>query len=94
MYSQLHSEFQYSSRISISFSRGSAVGIATGYGLDNREVGVRVSVEPRIFTSAFDFDQYWKRNKLMTPWAVRELKETMSPTGIGKKNRCAGEGRQ
>jgi hypothetical protein len=32
-------------------SRDSSVGIATGCGLDNRGVGVRVAVEPRIFTS-------------------------------------------
>jgi hypothetical protein len=32
-------------------SRDSSVGIATGYGLDDREVGVRVPVRTRIFTS-------------------------------------------
>jgi hypothetical protein len=32
-------------------SRDSAVGIATGYGLDDREVGVRVPVGSRIFAS-------------------------------------------
>jgi hypothetical protein len=32
-------------------SRDSAVGIATGYGLDDIEVGVRVPVGSRIFTS-------------------------------------------
>jgi hypothetical protein len=32
-------------------SRGSAVGIVTGYWLNDREVGVRVPVRPRIFTS-------------------------------------------
>jgi hypothetical protein len=33
-------------------SRDSAVGIATGYGLDDREVGVRVPGGSRIFSSA------------------------------------------
>jgi hypothetical protein len=33
-------------------SRGSAVGIATGYGLDDRGVGVRVPVRSRTFTSS------------------------------------------
>jgi hypothetical protein len=33
----------------ISWSRDSAVGIATGYGLDDRGVGVRVPVGSRIF---------------------------------------------
>jgi hypothetical protein len=32
-------------------SQDSAVGIATGYGLDDREFGVRVPVGSRIFTS-------------------------------------------
>jgi hypothetical protein len=32
-------------------SRDSSVGIATGYGLDDREAGVRVPVRSRIFTS-------------------------------------------
>jgi hypothetical protein len=31
---------------------GSAVGIATGYGMDDRGVGVPVSLESRIFTSS------------------------------------------
>jgi hypothetical protein len=31
--------------------RDSAVGIATGYGLDDREVAVQVPAEARIFTS-------------------------------------------
>jgi hypothetical protein len=34
-------------------SHGRAVGIATGYGLTDRGVGVRVPVQPRIFTSLF-----------------------------------------
>jgi hypothetical protein len=36
---------------------GSAVGIATGYGLDDRGVGVRVPVGPRIFTSRYSPDR-------------------------------------
>jgi hypothetical protein len=32
-------------------SRDSAVGIATGYGLDDPEVGVRIPMEKKIFTS-------------------------------------------
>jgi hypothetical protein len=38
-------------------SRGSAVGIATGYGLDDREVGVRVPVGSGIFSTGPD--QLW-----------------------------------
>jgi hypothetical protein len=39
-------------------SRGRAVGIATGYGLDNREVAVRVPVGSRIFTSLYRPDRF------------------------------------
>jgi hypothetical protein len=38
---------------------GSAVGIATGYGLDDQGVGVRVPVEARIFTSPCRSDRLW-----------------------------------
>jgi hypothetical protein len=34
-------------------SRDSVVGVETGYGLDDRGVGVRVPVESRIFTSPY-----------------------------------------
>jgi hypothetical protein len=40
-------------------SRDSVVGIATGYGLDNRGVSVRVPVEARFFTSLRRPDQLW-----------------------------------
>jgi hypothetical protein len=39
--------------------RDSAVGIATGYGLDDRRVGVRVPVEARIFSSPCRPDRLW-----------------------------------
>jgi hypothetical protein len=37
----------------------SVVGIATGYGLDDRGVGVRVQVEPRILSSPRRPDRLW-----------------------------------
>jgi hypothetical protein len=40
-------------------TRGRAVGIVTGYGLDCREVGVRVPVGPRILTSPYRPDRIW-----------------------------------
>jgi hypothetical protein len=40
-------------------SRDSVVGIATGYGLDDRVVGVRVPVGSRIFSSPRRPDQLW-----------------------------------
>jgi hypothetical protein len=39
--------------------RDSAVGITTGYGLDDREVGVRVPVGSRIFSSPCRPDRLW-----------------------------------
>jgi hypothetical protein len=40
-------------------SRGSAVGTATGYGLDDREVGVRDPVGSRNFTCPYRSDRLW-----------------------------------
>jgi hypothetical protein len=47
-------------------SRNSAVGIATGYGLENRGVGVRVPVGPRIFISPCCPDQLWGPPSLLS----------------------------
>jgi hypothetical protein len=55
------------SKLSLNFSisrysqyrRGSSIGIATGYGLDGREVGVRVPVRSRICTSPHRRDRLW-----------------------------------
>jgi hypothetical protein len=43
---------------SITFDLDSSVGIATGYGLDDRGVGVRVPVESRSFSSPLCPDQF------------------------------------
>jgi hypothetical protein len=40
-------------------SRDSAVGIATGYGLEDRGIAVRVPVGARIFTSPCRPDRLW-----------------------------------
>jgi hypothetical protein len=45
--------------INILSSRGSAVGIATGYGLDDKGVGIRVPVGSRIFISSCRPDRLW-----------------------------------
>jgi hypothetical protein len=42
-----------------SMSRDSAVGIATGYGLDGRGVRVRVSVGARLFSSPQSPNRFW-----------------------------------
>jgi hypothetical protein len=51
-------------KLSYSFSfpsieSNSVVGIATGYGLDDREVGVRDPVGSRIFSSPRRPDRFW-----------------------------------
>jgi hypothetical protein len=54
-------------------SRDSAVGIATGYGIDGREVGVRVPVESRIFSSPRRPDRLWGFTQppiQWIPWAL------------------------
>jgi hypothetical protein len=49
----------------------SSVGIATGYGLDNRGVGVRVPIGSRIFSSPNRPDQLWGPPNLLSSgyWA-------------------------
>jgi hypothetical protein len=40
-------------------NRGSVVGIATGYGLDDEGFGVRIPIEPRTFNSPYHPDRLW-----------------------------------
>jgi hypothetical protein len=47
-------------------SRDSAVGIAIGYGMDDRGVGVRVLVESRIFSSTRRPDRLWGPPSLLS----------------------------
>jgi hypothetical protein len=47
-------------------SRDSAVGIATGYGLDDQGVGVLVPVGARIFTSSCRPDKVWGPPNLLS----------------------------
>jgi hypothetical protein len=47
-------------------SRDSVVGIATGYGLDDRGVGVRVPVGSRIFSSRVCSDRLWGPPNLLS----------------------------
>jgi hypothetical protein len=47
-------------------SRDSVVGIATGYGLDDRGVGVQVPVGVRIFTSPRRPDRLWGPRNLLS----------------------------
>jgi hypothetical protein len=45
----------------IRMRRGSAVGIATDYGLDDRGIGVLVPAESQMLTSPYFSDQFWVR---------------------------------
>jgi hypothetical protein len=47
-------------------SRDSVVGIATGYGLDDRAVGVRVPIGSRIFSSPNRPDRLWGPPNLLS----------------------------
>jgi hypothetical protein len=50
---------------------GQQVGIATGYGLDDRGVGVRVQVGSRIFCSPRRTDRLWGPPNLLSNWYRR-----------------------
>jgi hypothetical protein len=50
--------------------RGSAVGIATGYGLDARGVAVRAPVGSRILTSPYRPDRLWGPPNLLSTGTV------------------------
>jgi hypothetical protein len=47
-------------------SRDSVVGIATGYGLDDRRLGVRVPVQSRMFSSSRRPDRLWGPPNLLS----------------------------
>jgi hypothetical protein len=52
--------------LKINKSRDSVVGIATGYGLDDRGVGVRVPVGSRFFSSPCRPDRLWDPPNLLS----------------------------
>jgi hypothetical protein len=60
--------------------RDNAVGIATGYGLDDRGAGVRVPVGSRIFSSPRHPDRLWSPPK----WPRREADHS-SPANVEVK---------
>jgi hypothetical protein len=49
----------FARHITFNRSQDSVFGIVTGYGLDDREFGVRVPVGSRIFTSPCRLDRPW-----------------------------------
>jgi hypothetical protein len=70
----------------------SAVSIATGYGLDDQEVEVRVPVGSRIFTSPHHPDRLWGSPNLLyngyqVKWPRREANNS-PPTSAEVKKMC------
>jgi hypothetical protein len=65
-------------------SRHSSVGIATGYGLDDRGAGVRIPVESRIFSSPHRPDRLWGPLSLLS-YGYRGL----FPQGLKRSGREA-----
>jgi hypothetical protein len=57
--------YNYCKYLRYSREPGSVVGIATGYGLDDRGVGVRVPVGSRIFSSSRRPDRLWGPHSLL-----------------------------
>jgi hypothetical protein len=49
-------------------NRGSTVGIATGCGLDERGVGVRVPVKKKMFPSTYRSEGLWDQYKILSNW--------------------------
>jgi hypothetical protein len=69
-------------------SRHSAVGIATGYGLDDRGVGVWIPIGSRIFFSPQGLDRLWGPPSLLTV----EYRGPLSP-GVKRPGREADHSR-
>jgi hypothetical protein len=62
-------------------SPDSSVGIATGYGQDDREVGVRVPVGSRIFSSPRHPDRLWGPSNLLYPMGIGALSPEVKRQG-------------
>jgi hypothetical protein len=71
----LLSVLQFSTSTKYVRSRDSAVGIATGYGLDDRGVGVRVPVGSTIFSSPCRPDRLWGLPNLLSLGVKRQGRE-------------------
>jgi hypothetical protein len=77
--------------------RDSAVAIATGYGLDDRGVEVRVSVGSRIFSSSSRSDRFWAHSAsypmdtggFLREWSGRRVKLT-THLQVGPRSRKLG----
>jgi hypothetical protein len=79
------------------WSRDSSVGIVTGYGMDDRGVGVRVPVGSRIVPSPRRPDRFWGPPSLLfnghgrlSPWIKRPGRETDNSLQLVPKSRIRG----
>jgi hypothetical protein len=62
--------------------RGGIEGIETGYGLDDRGVGVRVSLRSRIFNYPFRPVRYWGPPRLLS-----NVQQELFPPGVKQQGR-------
>jgi hypothetical protein len=62
-------------------NRDNAVGIATGYGLDDRGVEVRVEVGSRIFSSPRFPDRLWGPHRPLIQWVPEALSPVVKRPG-------------
>jgi hypothetical protein len=63
-------------------SQDSAVGITTGYGLDDRVVGVRVPIGSRIFSSPRRPDRLWGSIQSPIQWVPGAVSLGLSGRGV------------
>jgi hypothetical protein len=63
-------------------SRDSAVGIATGYGLDDRGIGIQVPAESRIFSSPRRPDRLWDPPNLLSNGYLQLFPRGLSGRGV------------
>jgi hypothetical protein len=79
----VYSTFYVLTSYNMETSRDTVVGIATGYGLDDRGVGVRVPVGSRIFSSPRRPDRLWGSTQPPIQWVPGVLSSEVKRPGRG-----------